>query len=157
MQFLAAISNTLARVCSVHKDKEKVFYLDYNSQCPERYEVNTIKTLIHRAYRMCSNWELFHLEVERIRKKSSQINYSLYIVDQHIGRLFSNLHTPRQPPTQMNKIQFFIETKNPTSLPNEKKSLSNIMERHLQPTQSNTKIQLNIYYKSSRLSGKFST
>ena len=139
------------------KTSDKGVYLDYNSHCPERYKVNTIKTLIHRAYRTCSNWELFHVEVERIRKNLVNSNYPLYIVDQHIGRQLSNLHTPRQPPTQMNKIKFFIETENPTSLPNEEKSLRNIMDRHLQPTQPNTKIQVNIYYRSSRLSGKLST
>ena len=104
------------------KTADKGVYLDYGSHCSERYKVNITKTLVHRAYRSCSSWGSFHLEVETIRTNLVNSNYPVCVVDQHIGRLLSNLYNPSESPIKMNKIKF-VETENPTSLPNEEKAL----------------------------------
>ena len=42
--------------------------LNYDSICPERYKVSVIKNFLHRVHAICSTWELFLSEVDRIKQ-----------------------------------------------------------------------------------------
>ena len=41
---------------------------NYFSHSPMKYKITAIKTLIHRGFRHCSNWLLFHSEMEYLHK-----------------------------------------------------------------------------------------
>lgn len=41
--------------------------LNYNSLCPLRYKIGTIKTFLHRSYNVSQTWETFHQEILRIK------------------------------------------------------------------------------------------
>ena len=42
--------------------------INFNSLCPDRYKIAVIKNFLHRAFAICSTWELFHIEVTRIKQ-----------------------------------------------------------------------------------------
>jgi hypothetical protein len=63
--------------------------LNYISLCPFRYKVGVIKTFLHRAFNICSDWESFHLEVERIKQLLINNNYPTPVIDKTI-RNFMN-------------------------------------------------------------------
>ena len=42
-------------------------FTHFASFVPYPFKVGLINTLLSRAYRRCSNWNLFHLEVEKIK------------------------------------------------------------------------------------------
>jgi hypothetical protein len=41
--------------------------LNFLSLCPFRYKIGVIKTMLHRAYCISSTWELFDLEIRRLK------------------------------------------------------------------------------------------
>ena len=43
-------------------------FTNYLSFTPLTYKIGLVKTLIHRAFKICSNWCLFHDEVNNIKK-----------------------------------------------------------------------------------------
>ena len=43
-------------------------FTNYLSFTPLSYKIGLVKTLIHRAFKICSNWCLFHDEVNNIKK-----------------------------------------------------------------------------------------
>ena len=63
--------------------------INYNGICPEKYEVSTIKTLLHRAYDICSDWKLLHQEVVNIKQRLVNNNFNVKILD----KVFNNFIT----------------------------------------------------------------
>ena len=50
------------------KDKYTGLGLNYDSFVPNTFKINSIKTLLHRTYNICSTWHYFHSELEKLRK-----------------------------------------------------------------------------------------
>ena len=64
--------------------------LNYFSFVPELFKVNSIKTLLHRAYNLCSNWHKFHTEVERLKQYFHMNCYPKQLVEKHIKKFISD-------------------------------------------------------------------
>ena len=64
--------------------------LNFNSFVPLLFKINSIKTLLHRAYNICSTWKKFHDEVERLRKYFHMNSYPRDLLDKHIKRFISS-------------------------------------------------------------------
>ena len=58
--------------------------LNYDSLCPDRYKITAVKNFLHRAYSICSSWELFHDELRRIKHVVINNNFPNYIIDKQI-------------------------------------------------------------------------
>ena len=56
---------------------------------PYPFKVGLINTLLSRAYRICSNWNLFHLEVEKIKSMLMMNGYTSQLIESKVG-LFLN-------------------------------------------------------------------
>ena len=55
--------------CSFRNDKTAIgLFTNYLSFTPLSYKIGLVKTLIHRAFKICSNWCLCHNEVNNIKK-----------------------------------------------------------------------------------------
>ena len=61
------------------------------------------------------------------------------------------------PKVRKEKITFYYETKNVSKLKQEEKSLKNILQQHIKPKNKELDINVNVYYKSKKLSTNFST
>ena len=42
--------------------------LNYLSEWPNRYKIRGMPSLINRAYKICSNWNNFNQEIERLKQ-----------------------------------------------------------------------------------------
>ena len=51
--------------------------LNFDSLCPIRYKEGVVKTFLHRAYNISSNWNLFHSEVTRIKQLLINNNFPI--------------------------------------------------------------------------------
>ena len=49
--------------------------LNYDSICPERYKVSVVENFLHRAHAICSTWELFLSEVDRMKQMLIDKNF----------------------------------------------------------------------------------
>ena len=66
-------------------------YLHYQSFCSRKWKVNLIKTLYHRAYKICSK-ELLDLEVENIKDILSKNGYPENLIKRVIKLHHNNLN-----------------------------------------------------------------
>ena len=92
-----AFLNTL-----VKRDEEKLsttvyvkstntgYCLNYNSICPERYKLGVIKTLIHRAYYVSSDWINFTIKIDRLKQLLVNNNFPMSLIDKTVNE-FINL------------------------------------------------------------------
>ena len=59
-------------------------FTSYLSFSPLSYKIGLVKALTHRAFKICSNWCLFHDEVNNIKKYLEKNSYPKNFIDRAI-------------------------------------------------------------------------
>ena len=60
---------------------------------PHYFKVSLVKTLVTRAYRLCSNWHLFDTEIDNLIELLMRNGYNKVFLKTIIGIQFNRLHT----------------------------------------------------------------
>ena len=68
--------------------------LSWFSACPKIFKVNSIKTLLERAYSICSSFDLLHCEFEVLRKYFLMNNYKADLFDKILKRFLYAKQAP---------------------------------------------------------------
>ena len=69
-------------------------FMNFNSFVPLTYRLSVFKCLAYRALRLCSTWQLFHVEVNSIKSMLLRNAYPSYILDRIIKFAVSNYVKP---------------------------------------------------------------
>ena len=106
--------------------------LNFYSFVPLLFKINSIKTLIHRAYNICSSWKIFHYELDKLRNYFDVNSYPKDLVEKHIKRFiankFANANTSETVPKEIKYItlpflgHFSYQLRN---------NLSNLLKKHV--------------------------
>ena len=72
------------------KDTYTGLGLNFQSFVPNLFKINSIKTLLHRAYSICSTWISLHEELERLKSYFHSNGYPLALIEKHIKRFINN-------------------------------------------------------------------
>lgn len=125
--------------------------INFHSICPDRYKIGTINGLLHRAYRISSNWALFHEETARLKQMLTNNNFPMALIDNTIKKFLANkLRTEHNQENNKEVIKLFYENQMTSNYKVEEKQLQNIINQNIKPT-PNTEIRLLIYYKNMKL------
>ena len=62
------------------------------------FKLNAIQTLIHRAYKVCSNFQSLHLEFEFLRRFFVSNGYPKFLIEKFIRRFLDNVYRPQNTP-----------------------------------------------------------
>jgi hypothetical protein len=123
--------------------------LNYNSVCPEKYKQAVIKTFLHRAYTICSTWDHFHSEVERIRQLLVNNNFPIKIVDAIIEKFLTakfTVNNVRQ--IEKNDILLFYRNHFTSNSKADDQKMQKIISRNVTAVDPNKKVLLHIYYRN---------
>lgn len=129
--------------------------LNYRSICPDRYKTGVIKTLLHRGYAVCSDWQSFHQEIVRIKKLLTNNNYPMKVIDDTIRTFLNNKNTLEEATTRKNKIKIYYEGQMSNNYKIEEKQLKNIVANFVKPIKENDAVELCIYYKNKKIKDLF--
>ena len=55
--------------------------LNFTAFCPKSWKVGLVKCLLSRAHRICSNWQLFNIEIEKLRGIFRRNGYPVALFD----------------------------------------------------------------------------
>jgi hypothetical protein len=138
------------------KPTDKGIYSDYESYLPSNYKISLIKTLLHRAYKICSTWELFHIEVNRIVQNLVNCNYPQTEVDKVVNHTINSLYSKDAHSDEKKDITFYYRTYRPYDWKTDQLYLTKVFNEHIE-TSDNTTVKLRMYYKPKRLANCFST
>ena len=99
-----------------HKTTAIGLFTNYLSFTPLSYKIGLVKTLIHRAFKICSNWCLFQDEVHNIKKCLEKNSYQMNFIDREIKAYLGkqlNIEPPK-PPTIINfpTLTIFLKLQN---------------------------------------------
>ena len=64
--------------------------MSFFSECSERFKLNSIKTLVHRAYEISSSYVLMHSEFSFLKKFFGENGLPTYLIDNAIKRLLDS-------------------------------------------------------------------
>ena len=122
----------------------------YLSFEPIKFKINAIKTLLYRAYHICSSYFTIHTEIEFLKKFFHNNGYPESIFHKHVKQFLNNIYVPKQsaPTVPKRKVYF--------SLPYYgyisdiiKSDIKQLIEKHI------PQIELNLIFTNSFSIGSF--
>ena len=69
-------------------------YINFKGCCPEQYKVGVIKTLLHRAHHLSSNYFLLDKEIDNIKQSLINNNFPIKLIDDTILMSLNTWDTP---------------------------------------------------------------
>ena len=94
-------SNETLNTSVYRKPSTTLLGLHFFSFCPIRYKINSIKTLLHRAYALSSTYLTLHSEINYLTDYFSSNSFPLKLIEKHI-RIFINAKI--NPPQQISTV-----------------------------------------------------
>ena len=83
-------------------------YTKSNSFLPNRYKIGMIKTLIHRAYSLCSSFSLFHDEMKKLKNILVKNGFELCTIDRIIRKFLNDKFSTKVPIVSVNRAKIYI-------------------------------------------------
>ena len=80
----------------------------YENYLDQTYKKPLIDTLLFHCFSVCSNYTLFHLEVENLREILKNNSYPSGIIEQFIRSFLNKLHVPQKVIPTVPKKELFI-------------------------------------------------
>jgi hypothetical protein len=126
--------------------------INYLSLCPFRYKEGVIKTLLHRAYTICSSWKFFDEEIKRIKQLLTNNNFPTVVIDKTINNFLKTKFKTQRPETKQDKenLQLYFEGQMTSSYLHQEKVLKAIIKKWVKPNE-NTTLKTTIFYKNRKL------
>ena len=90
---------------------------NFDSFIPNSYKYALIFTLSHTAFKICSNFELFHQEIENLKNNFRKNGYLVNFTDFCIKKYLNNLYVKKEvywlaPKKQLPCVFFHFLVKN---------------------------------------------
>jgi hypothetical protein len=137
---------------SVHtKETSSGDCINYLSLAPQRYKTGVIKTMLHRAYKICSDWEAFHNEVNRLKQLFTNNNFPMDLIDKEINKFLQHKFDDNNNQDNVEQINIFYRNQMSSQHKQEEQMLRKIIDDHLNP-RPNSCVKLSIFYKNLKLS-----
>ena len=67
----------------------------YFSNIFEKFKLCAVRTLIHRAYYLCSSFSLFHREILFLSGYFRNNGFPTHVIDTHVRRFLDKIHSPK--------------------------------------------------------------
>ena len=82
--------------------------LNFFSYCPMKHKINSIKTLIHRAYYLSSNYQYFATEIDYLKNFFTNNGYPLKLFEKIVGSFLNRIKTTNIPVITVPKDEFYV-------------------------------------------------
>ena len=123
------------------------------SECPTRYKNSVIRSFIQRALKYCSDWNSTHQELQRCKQLLINNGYTNTDVDAEIQKQMNRIQHPKQNKNKEQVIQVFYKNQMSPSYRVDERVLRGIIRKNIKCKQPNTRLQLTIYYKNTKIGG----
>ena len=79
------------------------------SHCPTIFKVNAIRTLIFRAYEICTSYLCFHDELEFLQRFFSDNGFPSNLVHSEIKKFLDKIYRPKIPTLTVPEMGFYVK------------------------------------------------
>ena len=116
-----------------------------------------IKTLTHRAYKHCSDWVSFDVEIKRIIQNLINNKFPQKFIENTINKHITKLYEKKQKDTKLEKTKFYLQSYSPKNMKNDQKSINKIINEHITSINKEKEIEVTLYYKPKKIESCFTT
>ena len=81
---------------------------NFYSYCPLNFKFNSCRTLLHRAFNVCSSWELFHVEILYLTNYFRENCFPEYVFSSFTNKFLNNVFQPKSPSYDVPKKSVYI-------------------------------------------------
>ena len=81
---------------------------NFNSFIYSKFKINSIRTLIHRAYHVSSTFSFFNKEISFLRDLYKNNGYPAHLLDKYVKLFLNNIFSPKTPIPTVPKRKFYI-------------------------------------------------
>ena len=125
--------------------------INFDSICPNRYKTGVIKSFLHRAYMVSSTWEVFNVELKRIKQTLVNNNFPLSIIDKTIKEFLDKKNEKNKVAVENKQdVKLFFKAQMTQNYVQREDQLKAIIKNNTKATE-NMKIKFHIYYKNRKL------
>ena len=153
---LQRLSNGKIQTSVYVKSTDTGVYTNFQSHTPMQYKKSIIKTLVTRAIKHSSNWQLVHLEFERIKQIMANNQYPQHLTEKIIKDRLDKYFEESQP-EESNTVQLFYKLGNLSTFTQDTNALKNIVQQHVKATPPRNKVAIKTYMKPNKMASQFST
>ena len=83
-------------------------YMNFNSFMPDTYKKGLVKTLLHRAFMLCFDWEHFHKEVVFLKNIFRKNMFPVFFTDRCIKEFLNKLFMAKKTISELPKKEILI-------------------------------------------------
>lgn len=87
------ISDQNLNVSVYRKPTHTGLLMNFSAYSPIQWKFGVIRCLLHRAYKVCTSWQLFHSEVDKLRRMFAENNYPIKIFNSVVDKFMSSVLT----------------------------------------------------------------
>ena len=119
-------------------------------ECLENYRRSVIDTYIRRALTHCSTWHLANEEIEQATQILVNNGFSNKEINKRIRNIIDKWYLNPAENDPCRKIKLFYKGYFHNKYKQDENALKKIIQENVIPTDSTTKVHLNIYYRNSK-------
>ena len=124
-------------------------YLHYNSECPQRYKDGTVSALIHRTFKISSNWQLFDNTINKLEQTFINYGYPNKLFDSILQNYLNKKCTVSSkniaPPNTHN---IYYQNQFSNSYKTDERIIKQIVKDNTKCVNESDLLKITIYYKS---------
>ena len=95
------------------KPKNTGTYLNFKSECPQRCKDATVTALIHRTYKISSNWSIFDTTVNKIKQTFVNNGYHNKLFDSSCTNMLTTVPYKKKLPKNLLPTKYTTSTSSP--------------------------------------------
>ena len=124
--------------------------LNFNSQCCDRYKQSVISSYLNRAYKITTNWQDFHVELNHIKQMLVNNNYPNFTVDSAINKFINQKMLNSSNEDSKTAIPIFYQSQFHNNFKIEERVIKEIIYNNVKCISPEHKLQLIIYYRNRK-------
>ena len=126
-------------------------YLNYDSECPQRYKDGTVKALIHRTYKISSSWHHFQSSINILKQSLINNNYPNRNFDHILNSYLNKIHRHHQPTSDCTTHTVFYRNQFSFNYKVDERIIKEIVYNNTKCRNDSENLKLVIYYKSTTI------
>ena len=130
-------------------------YLHANSECTQQYKNSTIKALIHRTYKISSDWSHFCSSIQTLKQSIVNNGYSNRFFDKILSHYLDTILTPKQQKTNVETYTIYYKNQYSTAYKTDERILKHIIKTNTHCNNPEDKLKFTVYYKNRYISSLF--
>ena len=141
---------------SIHtKPTNPGIYLHANSECTQQYKNSSIKNLIHRTYKISSNWSVFHVSIQKLKQTIINNGYSNRTFDTLLSQYLDQRHKPIQNKTNEETHTVYYNNQYSNMYKIDERIVKHIVNSNTKCCNPTDTLKVVIYYKNKYTSNLY--